>query len=129
MDLSHFNVWKEKSFGDFGNLNFLTGAGGYIQNMLMGYGGLRFRDDGLFARLVLPPLGVTEMKLRRVAYQGARITFTVDDDQITVELESAADDVQSFTVKQIGHENRPLELLKPARFPAASELLVAVVTG
>ncbi len=129
MDLSHFNVWKEKSFGDFGNLNFLTGAGGYIQNMLMGYGGLRFRDDGLFARLVLPPLGVTEMRLRRVAYQDARITFTVDDDQITVELESAADDVQSFTVKQIGHENRPLELLKPARFPAASELLVAVVTG
>lgn len=27
MDLGVFNVWKEKNFGTFGNLNFITGAG------------------------------------------------------------------------------------------------------
>jgi len=27
MDLDHFNVFEESNYGNFGNLNFITGAG------------------------------------------------------------------------------------------------------
>lgn len=46
MDLGAYNVWCEKSFGDFGHKNFVTGAGGYLQNYIMGYGGVRYTDEG-----------------------------------------------------------------------------------
>jgi hypothetical protein len=29
MDLTHFNVFMEKNYNGGGNLNFITGAGGY----------------------------------------------------------------------------------------------------
>lgn len=49
-----FNVWTESkspnqhfSFTDEGCYNFLTGAGGFIQSIIYGFGGLRIRADGL----------------------------------------------------------------------------------
>ena len=41
MDLAHFNIWTEKTAElSYGHLNFITGAGGYLQNFLFGYAGL-----------------------------------------------------------------------------------------
>ena len=45
MDLKHFNVFEEKNYGNFGNLNFITGAGGYLQNFVNGYAGLRYTTE------------------------------------------------------------------------------------
>ena len=57
MDLKHFNVFEERNTGSFGHLNFITGAGGYLQNVVNGYLGLRYTKDGLDLRPVLPPNG------------------------------------------------------------------------
>lgn len=50
MDMTTFNVWKEKNFGSGGNLNFITGAGGYLQNFVYGYAGLRY--DFIYTRSI-----------------------------------------------------------------------------
>ena len=39
-------------------------AGGYLQNYINGYAGLRYTREGLNLRPVLPPHGVTSLKLR-----------------------------------------------------------------
>lgn len=41
-----FKVWSEVRGGK-GAANFITAAGGYLQAMLFGYGGIRIKDDGL----------------------------------------------------------------------------------
>ena len=90
MDLSAFNVWKEKSFGTFGNLNFITGAGGYLQNFVFGYAGLRYDDAGASLQPVLPPHGVTSLKLRAVSLGSSRFSLEYDARQLTATLLSGA---------------------------------------
>ena len=105
-DLDHFNVWKEKSFGNFGNLNFITGAGGYLQNFINGYAGLRYmvkdpinivcpNSDGHGAgrgavsfRPVLPPGNVTAVLMRGVSLSGSRFTVSYDDTTLCAILTS-----------------------------------------
>jgi len=52
-----FHVWTETpnpnqsgSFTDMGCYNFITGAGGFIQSIVAGYGGWRIRPYGLHVR-------------------------------------------------------------------------------
>lgn len=42
----------------------MTGAGGYLQNYVNGYAGLRYTGDGLALRPVLPPHGCESLALR-----------------------------------------------------------------
>jgi len=68
-----FGVWKETLNG--GNTNFLTGAGGWTQNVVFGYAGFEYTDAGTLkvAAPVLPPGGVSAVTIRGVALgQGAR---------------------------------------------------------
>ena len=90
MDLAHFNVWEEKSFGDYGNLNFITGAGGYLQNYVFGYAGLRYDDAGASLAPVLPPHGVTSLKLRAVSLGTSRFSLEYDAQRLTATLLSGA---------------------------------------
>lgn len=78
-DVGGFNVWKERATTG-GNLNFLTGAGGWLQNFIMGYAGARLSVEfGLeFASPVLPPDGIRSVKLRGVSYLGSQFDLTYD---------------------------------------------------
>jgi hypothetical protein len=114
-DLGHFNVWKEKSFGDFGNLNFITGAGGYLQNFINGYAGLRYmvedpinivcpNSDGQGAgtgavsfRPVLPPGNVTAVLMRGVSLSGSRFTVSYDDTNLCALLTSGPELMFSYS--------------------------------
>jgi len=76
MDTAHYGTWIE-CFKPFCHLHFLTGAGGLLQNMVYGYGGLRLADGGSTSRLEfshplpqLPPGGVTSVKLRAITFLG-----------------------------------------------------------
>ena len=53
-----------------GNLNFITGAGGYLQNFIYGYSGMHLGPANLtFApQPILPPGSVTQVKLRCMAF-------------------------------------------------------------
>lgn len=76
-----FNVWTEshsqdqkKSMVDMGCYNFLTGAAGFIQSIIYGYGGLRYREDGLHITPMMPE-GTNFINFRGLKYKGA--TFDV----------------------------------------------------
>ena len=86
MDLDHFNVFEEKNSGDFGHLNFITGAGGYLQNTINGYLGLRYTSEGLDLRPILPPHGVTSVKLRALSLAGSRMDVMLTADNVTITL-------------------------------------------
>jgi hypothetical protein len=52
--------------------NLVTGAGGFLQNVWAGYGGIRFeRDDALTIRSPRPLPNSTRLRLRGVQYLGA----------------------------------------------------------
>jgi len=62
-------------------VNFLTGAGGFLQQVIFGYTGLRFGETGLRAvfRPVLPSR-ITRLTLRNVASRGRRYDVVVEAD-------------------------------------------------
>ena len=60
-----FNVWTETPTG--GTVNFITGAGGFLQSVVFGYGGLRIRDNHLDFNPLLP-VNVTSMKFDSVCF-------------------------------------------------------------
>ena len=88
MDLAHFHVWSEVSHGGVtsGHRNFLTGAGGYLQNIVNGYAGLRYDAEGLRLLPLLPPDGVSSVTLRAMSFAGCRLTVVYDDETLHATL-------------------------------------------
>jgi hypothetical protein len=90
-----FNVWTEyTSDAGFGHLNFITGAGGWLQALLYGYPGLRLPPLGGALRFAtpaptLPPHGVTRVKLRGLHLLGTAFDLTYDDKLACVSLRGA----------------------------------------
>uniref|UniRef100_A0A182QH94 Protein-glucosylgalactosylhydroxylysine glucosidase n=1 Tax=Anopheles farauti TaxID=69004 RepID=A0A182QH94_9DIPT len=75
-----FHVWHElQQPAEGGARNFLTGAGGFLQALLFGYGGIRVHLDRLEIRGLspdeLPPAGFTDLTVRGVRYLGALVTI------------------------------------------------------
>jgi len=95
-----FNVWTETPQG--GTVNFITGAGGFLQSVLYGYGGLRVRDDHL--DLMPPPLpqNTTAITLKGVNYQGNRLRISVSADDISVQILSAQPTAKALTLNSDG---------------------------
>ena len=63
-----FDVWTETAdydthIADMGCFHFMTGAGGFIQAIIYGLGGVRYRSDGIILKPHIPT-GFSEMKLR-----------------------------------------------------------------
>lgn len=66
-------------------MNFITGAGGFLQSVIFGYGGIRLKMDGLHFDPVLPDAtkGIT---LNGITYLGNKINFAFDSQNVTVEI-------------------------------------------
>lgn len=79
-----FNVWTETPTG--GAVNFITGAGGFLQSVLYGYTGLRIRAGGLDLEPKPLPTNTTEIRLAGVHYLGNRINITVSADSLFVSV-------------------------------------------
>jgi trehalose/maltose hydrolase-like predicted phosphorylase len=64
-------------------VNFLTGAGGFLQQVVFGYTGLRLRDDGLqpVFRPVLPSR-IRRLTLTRIVRRGRVYDIVVEGDSI-----------------------------------------------
>jgi hypothetical protein len=58
-----FGVWNERVVG--GNPHFITGAGGFLQNIIYGYAGLQLNSTGILIDPTLLPQ-VESITLRRV---------------------------------------------------------------
>jgi len=72
--------------GHFDNTHFLTGDGGFLQALLNGWGGLRVTAEGLKLLRPFVPDSVGQLRLRRVAWRGGHLTFTVAAALQTVAL-------------------------------------------
>merc|ERR1712031_23 len=79
-----FNVWTETPGG--GTVNFITGAGGFLQSVLYGYGGLRVRSDRLDLRPPPLPDDTGSIGLHGVNYQGTRLSILIEADTLAVDV-------------------------------------------
>lgn len=84
-----FMVWTEGADGG-GAVNFITGAGGFLQSVLFGYGGLRLLDDKhlQFKPMLLP--GSTQVKFFGIDYHGNSINFVIGSSQSQITVTSRA---------------------------------------
>ena len=87
--LGPFNIWTETdpqvaTHNSTGNLNFLTGAGGFLENFVFGYGGVHYSGDGLSLSPSLPPGGATGLTLRGVAFAGGTVKVAVNSTHATL---------------------------------------------
>lgn len=78
-------MWSERRNGK-GAVNFITGAGGFLQAVIYGYGGFRIRSDGLYFNSTLPP-GTTKLTLS-LHYLGCSLKFELQDTNVTFVLVS-----------------------------------------
>ena len=67
-----------------GHENFITGAGGYLQNLVNGYGGLRVLATHLSFSPMLPP-SVSSVAIRRLMYHGTPFHLTYNSTHMEVE--------------------------------------------
>lgn len=69
-----FNVWCEYTSQGCGAVNFITGAGGFLQVVLYGYAGIRPRLDHLLIKEPVKLPGVSKYKVQGLKYIGARFS-------------------------------------------------------
>ena len=60
------------------------GAGGFLENIVFGYMGLRYEPSGLSVAPSLPPYNVSELTLRGVAFAGGTVRLTVNSTHLTL---------------------------------------------
>ncbi len=80
-----FNVFAETPQNM--STNFLTGAGGFLQQVLFGYTGLRITENGLVQKYkpMLPP-GVHEMEIRNIHFRGKIYKVVVRNGKTTLTI-------------------------------------------
>lgn len=77
-----FNVWCEYTSQGCGAVNFITGAGGFLQVVLYGYAGIRPRLDHLLIKQPLKLPGVSESTVQGLNYLGARFSVNFDETSV-----------------------------------------------
>lgn len=86
-----FKVWSETPTG--GAVNFITGAGGFLQTIWAGYGGIRIHEGGFTVKPILPK-GTSFIKARGIRTLGASVDVSFDGSKIEVLLrESGTEDL------------------------------------
>ena len=102
-----FNVRTESAANNTGY--FLTASGGYVQNLIYGFSGLRIQEHGLVqAYPPLLPEGWKSLTLQNIAFRGKRLTIRIARDasgkvQLTRLM---AEVVESPAKREFGYEVR-----------------------
>jgi protein-glucosylgalactosylhydroxylysine glucosidase len=86
--LGPFGIWKEKACSEpdrYGCVNFVTGMGRFMQNLLQSYLGLRIHENRLdFTPYVVP--NATGFEVHGVNYQGMLFDFMVNTTSVQITL-------------------------------------------
>lgn len=91
-----FYTWHEgaapaEGSDDQGAPYLITGAGGFLQTVWAGYGGVRFEEAGVLSLRKPAPLpGSTHLRLRGLHFLGARLDVCADMQGWSVALSSAS---------------------------------------
>lgn len=107
-----FKVWTERR-DSWGAVNFITGAGGFLQAVIYGYGGFRLHDSELAFNPTLPP-EVTKMSIR-LNFLGSCMDFVISERNITITVVFAGPIAPPLEVST-GEGVQNLERFKPVTF-------------
>eukprot|EP00937_MAST-01D_sp_MAST-1D-sp2_P003242 g3242.t1 len=83
--LGPFHFWRETKGGG-GAMNFITGAGGFLQSVWAGYGGCRFANGTLTIARPRPPPNATVLTLRGVHFLGTALDVEIGTSTFSVAL-------------------------------------------
>ena len=103
LDLQGFGVWMEMFYShhDGGALNEISSGGAFLQNVIYGYAGVDLRDEGIVFDSQLPPMGVTELTLRGVAFAGRRLRYQYNASSLTFRVTAGGDDAGTLGVTDV----------------------------
>lgn len=73
-----FNVWSEVTIEHVGAGNFITGAGGFLQTIINGYGGVRLVGDKLTITHGRVPPKTTQLLFNGITYLGSVFKLEVN---------------------------------------------------
>jgi len=90
-----FNVWTETPNG--GTVNFITGAGGFLQGLWAGYGGVRILENEITLNPILPQ-NVTSVRYDGLSYLGNRIRLEFSENDIQVSLMEGGQSTQKIGI-------------------------------
>ena len=118
-----FNTWSEAIPGQPAAGNFITGAGGFLQSVINGYGGIRLNFDNLIiTKSYLPPES-TKLTLNGIEYIGNifRLEITSSWKYLTLITNNTLQQIQVFVD---GNEQGVLTSYRdsPLQVPANSEI-------
>ena len=106
-------------------MNFITGAGGFLQAVLFGYGGIRLKLD----QLEIQPRGhlpnqASKFVFRGIKYQGAVLDLTITNKiyEIVITVQNSTDTIP--LVYEHAGQNEVLQLHKHYSFPIDTRLIV-----
>ena len=81
IDNEYFYIWiEEYNNANGGHLNFMTGAGTFLQNIVYGYAGFKITKDFLYINPILPYQGnITKITFNSLEYKSVQFTFNFND--------------------------------------------------
>ncbi|XP_055712851.1 protein-glucosylgalactosylhydroxylysine glucosidase-like isoform X2 [Phlebotomus papatasi] len=90
-----FFIWREYSIerNETGAVNFLTGAGGFLQAILSGYGGIRIHLDRLVLQTPSLPPGTRHFRMKGIHFLGARLNIAISVMSVQVEFTKCGQDL------------------------------------
>ncbi|EGG14804.1 acid trehalase-like protein 1 [Cavenderia fasciculata] len=118
-----FKIWTETPTG--GCVNFITGAGGWLQALLFGYGGLRIHQDQYYFYSPQLPPNTTSLKIRGFSYNSATFNMYWDDASVEIELTSPVS-IHFFNLEYDGSVQR-LHLNQPLKFDLGEFAITPII--
>ena len=106
-------------------MNFITGAGGFLQAVVFGYGGIRLTLD----QLEIKPRGhlpneATKLVFHGLKYQGTELDLTIDNRMYEIFVRAQHSDESAALVYEQGSNRGSLKVNDRLFFPADSRLII-----
>jgi len=114
-----FNVWTETPHG--GTVNFITGAGGFLQSTVFGTSGLRIASSLAGGLTFSPPppmatgTAATRISLGSFYFRGSRLRQDVTENSTTYTLLSSSVNAPQLSISSENGLNEVMEVGKPVR--------------
>ncbi|CAO1329983.1 unnamed protein product, partial [Diamesa serratosioi] len=135
-----FKVWSEVIPGTVGAGNFITGAGGFLQSIINGYGGVRLHFDHLIiTNFYLPPktttldfAGITYLNNRfsmKITGEDATINFIDLDPTHPLEIMIGSKIIEVLKSTTINFKRSDELIMKPKINPFGTCVMKETVTG
>lgn len=125
-----FKVWSEVPPGQPGATNFITGAGGFLQSVINGYGGIRLHFDRLTITNFFPTPQASALEFKGITYLSNRFKLRIVGEQATITmLEIEPTRRIKATLKQTGQVTNPVEVGWSLMFNRQEELILEPVNN